>query len=84
MTDDDSFDILDASRSASLGDVGMPGYHACTVIGPDGDERLVLANLYALNDPSVRFSTNSVEHEQLGELPIDYVRRIAISRRRSQ
>jgi hypothetical protein len=85
MTDwkDASHSFIDGARSACLCDVGQADYVATTVIEPDGSEHLVLAQHCAIGDPAVRYDSKSpdVAHEQLGPLPIEFVRRLTISQR---
>lgn len=83
MTGDD-FDVPDACRSAALADVGLPGYVAAVTVDCDGQEHFVLAHGAALGDPTVRYDADcaDVAHEQLGELPVEYWRRITIASRR--
>lgn len=76
-------DFIDPDHTACLCDVGNPDYVAAIAIGPDGDQRLILAKRDAIGDPDVRYDPNSVgvAHEQLGPLPLEFVRRITISSR---
>jgi hypothetical protein len=75
--------FIDDARTACLCDVGRPDYIAATAVGADGTEQLVLAELAALGDDNVRYDANcaAVEHEHLGALPLEFVRRITIARR---
>ncbi len=75
-------DFLDQPRSVDLTDVGLATHVAAVVIAEDGSERLVLAEREAIADPAVVFDPNaSAVHDQLGALPLAYVRRITVSRR---
>ena len=76
-------DFIDPDHTACLCDVGSPDYIAAIAIGPDGDQRLILAQRDAIGDPDVCYdpSCSDVGHEQLGALPTETVRRITISRR---
>jgi hypothetical protein len=82
MTNDDA-SLIDDSRTRCLCDVGGDDYLAATAVAADGSEHLLLARCDALGDENVRYDPNcsDVAHEQLGALPIEYVRRITISRR---
>jgi hypothetical protein len=76
-------DIIDRRRSAHLSDVGAPDYDAATAIAPDGTEHLVLAKRSIIGDLSAGYdpTCEDVAHEGLGPLPLDVVRRIAVSQR---
>lgn len=76
----DYFDLPDRARCVGLGDVGLPDYAAATVIGSDGATHFVLAHGRALGDAECC----DVAHEQSGPLPLEYVRRLTISRRRQR
>ncbi len=84
MTGGDGFDRLDPRRLARLGDVGLPGYVAAVVVDCDGETNLMLARVDAINDPAATYNAGCPDapHDQLGPLPIEYVRRLTISRRR--
>jgi hypothetical protein len=77
--------IIDPDRTACLCDLGRPDYLAATAVAADGSEHLVLARCDALGDETVRYDHTcaAAAHDQLGALPIEYVRRITISRRRT-
>src|SRR5258708_652543 len=79
----DDTDIIDSRRAVGLGDVGAPDYLAATVISADGSTELVLARRDALGDVTARYQSGCPDaiHEQLGELPLEYIRRITISQR---
>ncbi|BBY35885.1 hypothetical protein MMAN_58010 [Mycobacterium mantenii] len=73
--------IIDHRRSVALCDVGSH-YIAATVIDSDGIDYLMLASpddigTCTLYDPTCVLAV----HEQVGKLPLEYVRRIAVSRR---
>lgn len=78
--------IIDEEHSACLCDVGQPDYVAATAVDPDGTQHLVLARQDAIGDLAVTYSTTcaGVAHEQLGPLPLEYVSRITITRRRQR
>jgi hypothetical protein len=82
MPDDDSY-LIDDRRSACLCDHGSR-YTAATAVAADGSEHLVLAQHDAIGNTDVRYDADciDVDHEQPGELPLDYVRRIAIAGRK--
>lgn len=73
---------IDGARSASLHDVGGTNLLAATVVGANYT-CLAIVDAEHLGDgtPMADPHCRSVEHEQLGPLPIEYVRRIAIARR---
>jgi hypothetical protein len=75
--------IIDDSRTRCLCDVGDVDYLAATAIAADGTEHFVLARCDALGDENVCYdpTCSAVRHEQLGALPIEYVKRITISQR---
>jgi hypothetical protein len=75
--------IVDDSRTRCLCDVGRDDYIAATAVAADGSEHLVLASCDALGDDNVTYDPmcTDVAHEQLGELPLEYARRITVSRR---
>jgi hypothetical protein len=81
MADDDRTAPIDHRRSACLCDLGSD-YTAAVAIDGSGDEYLLLVHRdevgrSAVYDPGCAM----VGHEQTGQLPLEYVKRIAISRR---
>ena len=74
---------IDPARSVDLADVGLPGYLAATMVDPAGGTCLVLAATAAIGDSSVIYDPEAADavHDQLGPLPLEYVRRIAVARR---
>jgi hypothetical protein len=80
---DGSAHLIDELRSACLCEEGQNEYLAALLVAADGDEHLALVQRVAIGDERVRadFTCSTVEHEQLGELPLEFVRRIAVSRR---
>lgn len=74
---------VDQARSVVLTDAGLADYLAATVIDEDGGEHLVPADFRVIGEPNVLYDAScaTAVHEQLGPLPIDYVRRMAISQR---
>jgi hypothetical protein len=87
MTDDhDDYEdwvLVDSLRSAPLHDVGMPGYRAATGLDSDGDEYLSLVEIARLGRDGARFdiACADVAHEQVGPLPLEYVRRVTVAAR---
>lgn len=79
MTTPDRRGIVDSARTVNLADVGAPGYLAAVVVDLNGDERLVLVRRCDVGNFSSLFddSCRDVEHEQLGQLPPQTIRRIA-------
>jgi hypothetical protein len=75
--------LIDDARTICLCDVGQPGYIAATAITAEGREHLVLAELDAIGDEHVLYdpTCTDVTHEQLGALPLEFVRRITVSQR---
>jgi hypothetical protein len=75
--------IIDDNHTAYLGDVGSRDYIAATAISADGSQHLVLAELASLGDENVRCNLTcpTVTHDQTGPLPIEFVRRVTVSRR---
>ncbi|ORV61483.1 hypothetical protein AWC03_09800 [Mycobacterium europaeum] len=87
MTNDttgDDWDLI--AHSVSLGDVGLTDYLAATAVSADGSAYLLLARRDRLGDDTARYDADcsDIEHEQTGPLPLEYVRRITISRRRQR
>jgi hypothetical protein len=82
MTDDDGC-RLDYARSARLSDAGAHGYIAAEILSADGSRHLVLAQLDRIGDERALYDPQcpNAVHEQLGELPLEFMRRIAISSR---
>lgn len=80
----DEWDLID--NAVSLDDVGAPDYMAAVVVDAEGTKHLVLAHRKFLGDSTARFDAecSSIEHEQLGALPLEYCRRLTISRRRQR
>jgi hypothetical protein len=81
MTDNANW--IDLARSACLCDVGSAGYLLAVVIGPDGAEYVQLAEKESIGNPAVGCdpTCSAIAHEQTGPLPLEFVRRITISRR---
>ncbi|BCP00703.1 hypothetical protein [Mycobacterium intracellulare] len=82
MTDQN---LIDNTRSRCLCEIGC-AYIAATAVDIDGCEHLVLARRDSLGDPTVRYDADcsDIDHEQTGPLPLEYVRRLTISRRRQR
>jgi hypothetical protein len=83
MNHDPDEDLIDEVRTACLCDVGAPGYLAATAVDPDGQTRFVIADLRRIDDDTARYDRHcrDVPHEQLGPLPLEYVKRLTISQR---
>lgn len=83
MVDDEHTDFVDVARSACLCDVGAPEHVAATVVSADGSTHLIFAKREGLGDESMLYQPDCphVVHEQLGELPLEFVRRLTISQR---
>lgn len=82
MTFDETLNIL-PDTPISLEDVGAPGYGAATAIDHNGDTHLLIVHLDALGDWQARYDPDCTDaiHEQLGPLPIEYIRRLTIALR---
>ena len=70
--------IVDSARSVDLDDVGLPGTKLAVCVTSDGEEHFALIDVGLLGsdagyDPGAR----TAPHEQLGDLPAEFVRRIA-------
>jgi hypothetical protein len=76
--------IIDHARSACLCDVGLPDVTASVCVTEDGHVDLVLINTRLLGDERFAYNPTTPEapHDQLGQLPIAFVKRITVSRRR--
>jgi hypothetical protein len=83
MSDLDHTLLIDNSRAACLCDVGGAGLIATVAVSADGAEHLVLADRDRIGDDNARVDIGcpAAEHEQIGELPPEYVQRITVSRR---
>jgi hypothetical protein len=83
VSDLDDALLMDNARAACLCDVGGAGLIATVAVSADGAEHLVLADRDRIGDDKARVDIGcpAAEHEQIGELPIEYVRRITVSRR---
>ncbi|ORV25525.1 hypothetical protein AWB98_18025 [Mycolicibacterium conceptionense] len=65
---------IDEIRSETLEDVGLPGYRACTIVTPLGDEQFVLVHEDSLGTPSPAWHPDWREvarHELTGKLQGD-------------
>jgi hypothetical protein len=74
--------LIDPARTACLCDVGDHDYAATVAVDHDGNETYWLIHKELLGEDGVDHGNEQPPHEQLGPLPLDYVRRITISRRR--
>jgi hypothetical protein len=85
VTADDGWDVIDNTRSWCLCTAGRTDHHyiAATVIATDGSEQLVLAHRHSLGSERMRYNADCPDatHDQLGALPLEFVKRIAISQR---
>jgi hypothetical protein len=79
----DKANLLDDLRTACLCDARAPGLLAATAIAADGSEHYLLALRVAIGDESARYdpTTPQAPHEQLGELPSEFVRRLTVAAR---
>lgn len=79
----DSGSIIDPDRWCCLCAAGNSDYAAAVAIAADGGEHLVLAHRDSIGDDTAVYDSTcrGVAHEQLGVLPIEFVRRLTISRR---
>jgi hypothetical protein len=79
----DNISYIDNGRSACLCGQGGGPYVACVLVAADGTQDLVLVDQELLGDGKHTYNRTTPEaiHEQLGALPLEVVRRIAISRR---
>lgn len=70
--------LVDRDRSASLWDVGAPGYLAAVGIDSDGEEYLALVQIDRLGRDGhpVDVACPSASHEQLGRLPAEWFSRL--------
>ncbi len=88
MTDDDGScrgGYIDGARTASLHDVGGTNLLAATLVGADY-VCLAIVDTEQLGGDGAMFDPRcrSVEHEQIGPLPVEYVRRLTVSQRRNR
>lgn len=83
MTGDDDAHRVDHSRTTCLCDVGLPGYWAVTAVDCRGDEHFALAECVSLGRGGARYDAacSDVAHEQVGPLPLEYVRRVTVAAR---
>ena len=80
---DDNANLIDDHHTVCLCDVGRPDYLAAVCVAADGTTHLILAERDSINVDTVRYDRTcaAVAHEQTGPLPIEFVRRITVSRR---
>lgn len=78
-------DLVDLDHAACLCDVGLPGYVAAVAVDSDGEAHLLLAEWGSVGDEAKRYDplTAQAPHDQTGPLPLEYVRRLTISSRRT-
>ncbi|PND57696.1 hypothetical protein CRM90_12015 [Mycobacterium sp. ENV421] len=69
---------IDDVRSEALDDVGMPGYTACTIVLPSGEEAFALVHEDSLGTPAPAWFKDwrpVAPHELTGRLPKAYAPR---------
>jgi hypothetical protein len=81
MTADRSDSLIDDERTACLCDVGQPDYWAAVCVTASGEDVLWLVSVEELNAEHPRCGSGEQLHDQLGPLPLEYVRRLTITRR---
>jgi hypothetical protein len=81
MSDSESY--IDFERATHLCDAGNDDYWLAVTIGSDGAANLVLAEHKSIGNVNVTYdpTCRDVEHEQLGALPIEFVKRLTIAAR---
>jgi hypothetical protein len=79
----DNLSYIDERASACLCDVGMPGYVAAVLVAGDGRQDLVLVDEELIGDAQHAYNHTTPEavYDQLGPLPLEFVRRITVSSR---
>jgi hypothetical protein len=73
--------LIDYARAACLCYAGMPGWFVAVCVAQDGTEFLWLVSEAELESDHPRCGSLNQPHEQLGRLPLEYVRRITIATR---
>lgn len=73
--------IIDGPRSVPLHDVGGGNTLAATLVGVDFTCLAILDAERIGDGTPIDAHCRGVRHEQVGKLPIEYVRRIAVSQR---
>jgi hypothetical protein len=75
--------LIDYEHSTCLQDVGQVDYIAALAVAADGTTHLILADREAIGDDNVTYdpTCSDAVHEQIGALPLEYVRRLTISQR---
>lgn len=83
---DDRTSFVDNDRSACLCGQGGGSYVACVLVAADGSQDLVLVDWELIGDGRHTYNRTMPEviHEQAGALPLEFVRRLAVSRRRER
>ncbi|MFP1155541.1 hypothetical protein ACK280_26235 [Mycobacterium sherrisii] len=75
--------LIDAARTCSLHDVGGTNLLAATLIDSGGNVILAILAADRLDGvTALDMRRRNAEHEQLGRLPLDVVRKIAIAARK--
>jgi hypothetical protein len=82
MSADDSFAIVDPNRSVQLDSVGGLGLNVVVAVDKDGCEHWGVIDRSGCGNPATGFSMGSPEHEGVGPLPLETVRRIAAAQRK--
>jgi hypothetical protein len=79
----DNRSYIDNRASACLCDVGLPSYVAAVLVAGDGRQDLVLVDQELIGDGQHTYNHTTPEaaHDQLGPLPLEFVRRITVSSR---
>ena len=77
----DGFAIVDRHRSADLDDVGGRGMTLAVAVDAAGAEHLGVVERRTFGDRTTGFSLGSPEHEQLGPLPLEVVKRVVAAQR---
>jgi hypothetical protein len=74
----DNVSMIDDARTVCLCGDGLPGYVAAVLVARDGREDLVLVRTELLGDgvSTYRHDARGALHEQTGELPSVYRRRV--------
>jgi hypothetical protein len=84
MTTDSSGGCIDGNRTVPLDDVGGGDLLAATLVGVDFTALAILDTALIPFGVPIDAHCRSVPHEQLGPLPLEFVRRITITQRKDQ
>jgi hypothetical protein len=79
----DTRTYIDNLQSSCLCDAGLPSYIAAVLVAADGRQDLVLVHEELLGDErhTYNYTVPEAAHERVGPLPLEFVRKITISRR---